>query len=70
MLHGLSSPLPANDEPHWQCEAKRQLIRNQQALGPDAKYRRTRCELIAGYWLLRDHAAREPRDCEINGRDA
>ena len=36
------------------CEARRQAICQQQWVGADEKCRRMTCELVAGFWLLRD----------------
>ena len=49
-------PTAASDDGLLQCEAERQVICNQQWIGADEKCRRMTCELVAGFWLLRDPA--------------
>ena len=57
----VAAPTAATDDGRLQCEAARQIICNQQWVGAGEKCRRMTCELVAGFWLLRDPADAVPR---------
>ena len=44
----------AQEDGRARCESQRQMICNQAWVGADEKCQRSHCELIAGFWLLRD----------------
>ena len=52
--------LEAQEDGRVHCESQRQMICNQAWVGADEKCRRMRCELIAGFWLLRDPESAKP----------